>query len=88
MPPINGVGQDAFSFKLGNLMSATKQKVQEQQATTAAPVQAAAMPARTETETANIAYGNTMSALENGQQPSGQTGHALDPARVAALLDF
>jgi len=88
MPPINGVGQDAFSFKLGNLMSATNQKVQEQQATATAPVQAATMPTRTETETANIAYGNTMSALENGQQPAGQTGHALDPARVAALLDF
>lgn len=88
MSPINGVGQDAFSFKLGNLMNTTSQKVQEQQANTAAPAQAAATPTRSESETANIAYGNTMTALENGQQPAGQTGHALDPARVAALLDF
>ncbi|MEZ0574803.1 hypothetical protein [Halodesulfovibrio aestuarii] len=88
MSPINGVGQDTFSFKLGNLISTTSQKIQEQQTDTATPVQAAAVQARSEVETAKIAYGNTVTALENGQQPTGQTGHALDPARVAALLDF
>jgi hypothetical protein len=90
MAPIEGIGQDAFSFKLGNLLQSTTQKAQEKQAVSvpqAAPAQMAA-PVRSETEAANIAYGNTVTALENGQQPAGQTGHALDPARVAALLDF
>ncbi|SIN89245.1 hypothetical protein [Halodesulfovibrio marinisediminis] len=86
MPPISNVGQDTFSFKLDNLMKTTSQKVQDQQVT--APVQTMAEPSRSETETANIAYGNAVTALETGQQPAGQTGHALDPARVAALLDF
>lgn len=88
MPPINSVGQEAFSFKLGNLINTTSQKAQEQQPAPAAQMQQAVEVQRSEEETANIAYGNTVSALENNQQTSGQTGHALDPARVAALLDF
>ncbi|WP_290919029.1 hypothetical protein [Halodesulfovibrio sp.] len=88
MAPINSVGQEAFSFKLGNLINTTSQKAQEQQTAPAAQMQQAIEVQRSEQETANIAYGNAVSALENNQQPSGQTGHALDPARVAALLDF
>ncbi|OBQ54835.1 hypothetical protein [Halodesulfovibrio spirochaetisodalis] len=86
MAPIESVGQDAFSFKLGNLAKAASQKAQQHETTPQAPVQAAA-PSLTETEAANIAYGNTVTALENGQQASDQSAHALDPARVAALLE-
>lgn len=86
MMPINGAGQDNFALKLGELINKTNQKIEEQQVQPM-PV-SMAEPVRTEQETANIAYGQTLNALENGQQTPQQTGHALDPARVAALLDL
>ncbi|MCG8532967.1 MAG: hypothetical protein MI749_20255 [Desulfovibrionales bacterium] len=87
MMPINGASQNNFSSGLSDLLHKTTAKaasLQEQQQ----PQMQATAPVRTETEAANIAYSNTVEALEFGQQPSGQTGHALDPARVAALLDL